>query len=511
MKEHYDIAVTGSELSGLITATLLAKKGLSVLWVDNAEGDGTYQREGVQLPIVPRLLPNLNESAIFKAIHDELGVAPDLRIQIKKPDVGFQFLSPGHRLDVYGDREALEKELKQEYPGLEDAVIHFLERIERTANEANALLAAHILVPPEGFVERWKTRKINKQVQPLLAAFDPDEWLSEIPQGHPLREILLAPLKFFSPFEPEELSLLQVSRALHLVFSGSNRSGGLDSGLRELLLSAAKKAGVEIRTKSRVEEIQTRGKKALSLILKKGNTEASADYFIHASPTRLADLLSKPKLASKCAAQSEIYKARGGAFTINFLLKKSWLPEGISDALFLSGGFARENDADKICPTLFVRIYPDPPKSKKSDDELVLLSATCPVNLREIQHSPEARAQLRGAIESHIKRLVPFLEGGMVDGSVATESDAWQSEKNAPALNVNPWLARAHYAPQDPPAWGVGWRPLSTQLSNVYHIGRDTIPGLGLEGEYMAARAMVAKLMATAGKKWDKKGVIDKF
>ena len=48
----------------------------------------------------------------------------------------------------------------------------------------------------------------------------------------------------------------------------------------------------------------------------------------------------------------------------------------------------------------------------------------------------------------------------------------------------------------------VSYAPTRTVFKNMVHCGRDVIPGLGLEGEYLAGLAAADTLGAMAGRAW---------
>ena len=47
-------------------------------------------------------------------------------------------------------------------------------------------------------------------------------------------------------------------------------------------------------------------------------------------------------------------------------------------------------------------------------------------------------------------------------------------------------------------------RNLRTQYKNLLHVGRDVLPGLGVEGEYLTGQAAAMQLKKLAKRKWQK-------
>ncbi|MDO8462187.1 MAG: hypothetical protein Q7S98_04945, partial [Deltaproteobacteria bacterium] len=100
-----DLLVLGSDLSGLLAATLLAKRGMGVIVLQDEE------REELN----PNLLVGF-ESKLFRSLIGKLMI-PDGRLQIvQKNQVSLQVILPQSRLDISSDSSLLFKELLREFP-----------------------------------------------------------------------------------------------------------------------------------------------------------------------------------------------------------------------------------------------------------------------------------------------------------------------------------------------------------------------------------------------------------
>src|SRR5262249_36986125 len=129
MSQHYDVAVVGTQLSGIIAAALFAKRGRRVVLVDHGEQTNAYRRNGFRLPLVQTLVPSLDDSPPAKMVHQELALGPQLRAKLETSTTSFQAVLPGHRIDVRPTPEAWLGELTLEFPEIVDQVRGFFTRL----------------------------------------------------------------------------------------------------------------------------------------------------------------------------------------------------------------------------------------------------------------------------------------------------------------------------------------------------------------------------------------------
>ncbi len=100
-----DLLVLGSDLSGVMAATLLAKRGMNVLVLDD---------EDESLPAT-NLVTCLGSRG-FKSLLGKLMI-PDAKLQILHENpVGCQVVFPRHRIDLFRTRPLLFKEIEREFP-----------------------------------------------------------------------------------------------------------------------------------------------------------------------------------------------------------------------------------------------------------------------------------------------------------------------------------------------------------------------------------------------------------
>jgi hypothetical protein len=191
---------------------------------------------------------------------------------------------------------------------------------------------------------------------------------------------------------------------------------------------------------------------------------------------------------------------------LNILAKREVVPAGMAESVFLLNGRQRGRDDDPVDPPLFLRRYPaqriDGQSSRRVDDDAhVVFSIACPVRTSEVTRSPGRFQALKAQMASRVARLVPFLNDFIVDTSMASDTSSWDAD-NDTTRTIDPWSLHPIFEPSEPPVLGIAIRRDKGFFKNLVRCGRDVIPGLGLEGEYVAALAAVDDVASRAGNQW---------
>ena len=125
VKSHfYDLIVIGNDFSGLVTATLCAKRGLRVLIV---------QQECTTDPITP--FPHgcdLTEQTIR-----ELMIGHFLRDNLSTDVCSYQFISENTRINIYPDNNKLIRELS--YVLENDEIHHLMNQVEQSTQSTQLI------------------------------------------------------------------------------------------------------------------------------------------------------------------------------------------------------------------------------------------------------------------------------------------------------------------------------------------------------------------------------------
>lgn len=506
MSQHFDVAVVGTQLSGIIAAALLAKRGRRVVLVDHGEQTNAYRRQGYRLPLVPTLVPNLDDSPPVKLVHHELALGPQLRAKLETPTTSFQAVMPGHRIDVRATPEAWLGELKLEFPELVDEVREFFTQLLALDDEITAFLAKEPKLAPTGFFEGMKVKRVLSEMEHLDIPFEEHPIFQKIPKEHAIRELLLGPLSFFGNLSTNSPSALHAVRLIARYYRGTVTFSDRLFDMADIFVKAADEAGVEVRRGALVRNIEPNGAKLVRLDLVDERHGFTADYFIDNTTSPFEDLLPQGKHQAKLAAERSQMKPVGSLLTLNILVKRDVVPNGMAENVFLLNGRRRVRDEDPADPPLFLRRYPAQKLegNRRVDDPThAIFSIACPVKTAEIIRSPARVQALKAQITSRVARLVPFLADFVVDTSLASDTSGWDVE--ADTRTIDPWMLHPIYEPAERPVLGIAAKREKRYFKNLVRCGRDVIPGLGLEGEYVAALSAVDEVSDMAGGSWKKR------
>jgi phytoene dehydrogenase-like protein len=508
MAQHYDIAVIGAQPSAVIAAALLAKRGRRVILVDHAENATTYGRKGFRLPLLPTLVPQHDSSPPIQRVHEELGLGPELRAATRALSPGFQALLPRHRFDVHADVGALGDELAREFPREAGAVATFLKRLMAADDELTAILRDALPVPARGLGERWRSRGWRGRSAPFAAPFDPATWLVGIDADHPLHDVLLSPHAFFGYVPSDAPSTFHAVRLLARYFRGvvefTDRLGGLPA----FLLRAARQAGVELRQGATAKGVQVKGRRLVQVEVEGERQDLSADYFIAGTLSPFSELLPASAQHPKFLGEEQAVRAAGSLLVMNLLVDRQVIPCGLGhSALLLNGRRRTREDAPVDPPVLlqrFAAVSNDGGLLRVAEDQEVL-SVACPVRTADLEHSPDRLAAMRLQLTARVGRVVPFLLDYVRDASIPVDTGSWDLESDG-ARRVDPWRLHPLYEMARTPMLGVAARSPRTYFKNLWHCGHDVVPGLGLEGDYVAGLATAEGILKDAGSRWARKG-----
>jgi hypothetical protein len=153
-----------------------------------------------------------------------------------------------------------------------------------------------------------------------------------------------------------------------------------------------------------------------------------------------------------------------------------------------------------------LRCYPaqriDASSNRRVDDDAhVVFSVACPVKTSEVTRSPAKFQALKAQMSSRVARVVPFLADYVVDTSMPSDTTSWDIDHDT-AKVIDPWSLHPIYEPAERPILGIATKREKGYFKNLVRCGRDVIPGLGLEGEYVAALAAVDEVTELAGRQW---------
>jgi phytoene dehydrogenase-like protein len=503
MNQHYDVIVVGTQTSGIIAAALLAKRGRRVLLVDHGESVSTYRHHGHDLPLVPHLIPALENSPHAQRVHEELALGPVLRALLVPQQTAFQAVLPRHRVDIRQSAAALSTELQREL-GVEPAQIAaFLQRLFALDDELSAFLGKMPTLPPNNLWEALVWRRTLTSAKRFAAPFAEDPLFDGMAPDHPLRTLTLGPLQFFGHLWTATPSTFQAVRLLARYFRGVTLMTDGVGGLNKILLQAAVRSGVTLRQGAVVRGIRVQRRRLTELEIEDERYTQTGTFFIDNTHAPFAELLPAAARHPRFLAASQAVAPTGGLLVLNLIVQRTVIPCGMAQTLFLLNGRQQARADDLNDPPLLMQRSALPAVDNAGANKEVL-SVACPVRVSDVAHSPERLDSFKRQILARVQRVVPFLAPHLQAVSLPSDTASWelQTQGNAATRRVDPWRLNPLYEVTAAPLLGIAARPVGTHFKNLVHCGRDVVPGLGLEGEYIAGLGAVTRLEKLAGSAW---------
>ena len=522
MNHTHDIIVIGGGVNGLVTATLLAKRGLKTLVLERSDRAGGCARTSEIAPGFE--CPTLaHAAALDPAIMRSLGlVKHGLRIVRSAADACAP-TPDGRALVLWHDAARASQEIRafstrdaEQYPRF----LHSVARISGVLRRLSAAAPPSIDDPGAGDLLAMLRagrafRALGKpdayrllRWLPMAVADLAGEWF----ESEPLRATIAASGilgSFLGPWSAGSAAVLLMLGAGegHPIANGWFVAGG-PGALADALAGAARQAGVEIRTDAEVARIEAADGAAIGVTLAAGETIAARAVASSADPKRtLLGLVDPIHLAPEFVRRVQNIRAHGTLAKVNYAV--STLPQfrglaalGVSEqAAALSGrvrlarsidgierafdaakygGFAAEPWIELTIPSLA-----DPTRAKTGSHVVSAYVQYAPYHLRGTTWDAE-RDRLARAATDTISLYAPGFDASVVAREVITPLDLERTYGLTGGHIFHGELALDQLFVTRPL---LGWARYRTPIRNLYLCGSGTHPGTGLDGRSGARAA----------------------
>ncbi|MBI4746112.1 MAG: hypothetical protein HY786_06150 [Deltaproteobacteria bacterium] len=447
METAYDILITGSEISGLISAALLAKKGVRVAIVGDAVKPVSYEKNGYIFNERPFPITGLHGGPLGEVI-DEIGLSKGV---FRDAAISYQVVLPDERIDIYEGTGLFHEELRRRFPRNIDKVSAFYSQTSDLSGKIDQIMALNPfsfrLLLPSGIIRG------KKSITDAIERIDPDQRF---------QSFIRAQLSSFS-FMPGGVSLIAASSILESSRKGIYCMEGGSDALRILLMKKIRTLGGDIIEAS-VKDISRNGNRWLL------RTEDGA--FSGRAVIGNVDAMTFCNLflegGKKYLRKAERIEKRFYPLTINIGVKEDGIPAGMAENVVMLRDYKKECHSDNL---LFMQIS-HPANGRRS------MSITCKVSKEESSRKERLREITEKMLEG-VEWLCPFID-------IHTEAlDIRSPESGWDGIYTTTLSQRM----------GVGVLPPEFVRGEILLAGPEVFPALGFDGLVYSGRMAAAAVL----------------
>jgi phytoene dehydrogenase-like protein len=493
---YYDVVVCGGELTGLVTAALLGRRGFRVLLIGGESDRATFDAAGHVLSRGPALLPPIAAPNVARVLQD-LNCIQVVKRRAPVLSPAMQIVLPHHRFEVGPNDEALGRELAREFGAERGAIEAALARVAATSATIDPLLSTEITLPPDGF---WERREVGR-LESMLPKRGAD-LLAPLPAGHAMRAVVAAPAALSGAVAPHELPRANVgqARAFELARQGLHRFEGGYAALQALFREKLETFSGERRDKVVPVEVVMRRGRAVGVRVHPRDETIGCEHLVWAGSAAAVHAICAEKPTRRGRDGAPGLHVEAYRYTLAMLVTPEALPEGMGERVFLIHDPARPLIEENA-----LAITVGQPAMRQADQIPVWVE--CVVPAPHVDAGPGYLRALRGRVVERLETLLPFFRRHLIvlasphDGlppelpvaaTPATKaSSATKKSAAAPPASVPTMPLPPLYAVDGDSPFDVAALPHATGIKNLYLAGLENLPGLGLEGELVSAWGVV--------------------
>lgn len=497
---HYDVVVLGRSIAALTVAALLARRDFTVLLAGQGERPANYSVEGRSLRRRSATMLAANSPAWARVIV-ELAQSQTWKRRVSAASPMLQILAPRSRLDVHPDLALFVREVDREFPEIHRLIDELYAELARLNASADEVFEKDAVWPPGTFWERRETGR-HAAMLPYIRAEPDADLLVDFPRGHLFRQIVSSSVLFGTA-----LSTLPPPFAVARLHGAWTRGlfvlpGGEDE-LEEFMVERIEAHGGRVLRNGRAASLQVKRGVATGVLLDGEEHVTGADFVISDGEGEMIAALSGGEGIHK-RAQREWPRITSsvGRFVACLVVKKSGLPAPLGPEVLILPGDRQHRGLFRIPRAVHLQRC----ELAGFPDEILLVA-----EMLLPDSGPLSLTDAREAIVAAIAAELPFVEEHLVlVDSVHDGLPVWiyQNGKRRlldrlhvkGALNgAEPMVRQIEV---DPPGYlGLAGEPIRGPIEHTLLVGRSVLPGLGQEGQLLAAWGAARLITRTDRKK----------
>lgn len=492
--KHFDVIVLGRSIGALTAAALLSRRDFTVLLLGQGERAPTYRLDKRILQrraftMLAATSPPWNKAVV------ELAQSQTWKRRVTPASPMMQVLKPGRRIDVPPDAALFGREIDREYPELRRLCDELYGELGRVNGAADEAFEADAVWPPGGFWERRETNRFAAMLPHARAEPDAD-LLAEFPRGHAFRQIVTASALFATDLSalPPPFAVARLhgawTRGVYTLSRGEEE-------LEEFLVDRIEAHGGRVVFGDRADSIQLRRGVAAGVVVDGDAAPTGANFVISdADGEALALLTGGEGIHKKAQREWPRITSSVGRFVVSLVVRKAGLPEPLGPEAFVLPGerAARAATSARSVPPVYrptVHLQRVGRPGAEEGEELIIAEMLLP------DRGPLALHEARQAVLAVLCEELPFLERHLVlVDSVHDGLPVWLYEGGRRRLVERASLKGASSTAEpmlrqlevDPPGYlGLAGEPIRGPIERTLLVGRSVLPGLGQEGQLLAA------------------------
>ncbi|WP_413200121.1 C-3',4' desaturase CrtD [Nostoc piscinale] len=492
------VVVIGAGIGGLTAAALLARRGYSVLVLDQAIVPGgcasTFKRQGFTFDVGATQVAGLEPGGIHQRIFAEL----EIDLPPATPcDPACAVYLPGETtpINVWRDQDKWREERQRQFPGSEP----FWQLMATLFAASWEFQGRDPVLPPRNLWDLWQLIQAVRPSTFITAPFTlftVGDALRLCGVGHDqrLRTFLDMQLKLYSQVNAEETALLYAATALSVsqLPQGLYHLQGSMQVLSDRLVTALERDGGRLLMRHTVEHIKVENGQATAVVIRNQKTgevwTEPADHVVaNVTVQNLVQLLGD-KVPSGYKQRVEKLPPPSGAFVVYLGVDASAIPLGCPphlQFLYDANGPIGENNS------LFVSV--SHPGDGRAPEGKATIIASSFVDYQQWWQTPDYQALKQKYTADAIARLNQYFY-------LKPETIIYQEAATPRTF--------AHYTGRDRGiVGGIGQRiptfgPFGfanrTPINSLWLVGDSTHPGEGTAGVSYSALTVVRQLEAQA-------------
>jgi hypothetical protein len=473
--QHFDVVVVGREIAGLVAGALLAKSGQRVLHLDPGVARSTYKYKDLTFHRNVLLLGAWDGTPAQKRALFELNLISDLSKRLIAADPPLQVVWPDHRVDIRRDIASLAGELNREWPGSGDSAALIVERITELNEQLDKILDGRAPLTVDSWSERRRLKRyLGEHPMPSLAELFPNGGAL-----HPLARISSYAARFLSGLDPSQSNAACVLRAAQRMVDGFfTLPAGVDD-IADRLIGVIKSFHGASREDD-IADVTTAWRRGIVSLTLEHRDVIGCDHIIGAEPAARLFQRFPEKLMSRAYERrlAEIVP-RQRVYTMNVALRAAGVPEAMGPV-----GFFVRDPGRALVEDNFLLWHLSPPG--KELRALTLAAIIDDADSRDRVYWRSLRTRVLAALDE----LAPF--SASYTDHVDVPWDDGEREDPRPTAEMTPLY---HF--EGEATLGLTALPHETPVKNVLLANRQILPGLGLEGEFLAGLAVARALRST--------------